>query len=202
MSILSSSVYARTLGIYGHTFTISEPDFLEHVKTKLVAMQADGTLKEHQEILVKRVRAKVARPDPVRGVIRATEPRTFTYDPSITLPQDLKGHQGRVFYKAGTRINPLDYFPLSSGGISKELVFFDGDDEEQKEWVHKQLQDKSKFLKPILVNGAPLELSKEWQTQVYFDQQGVLIRKFGIKQVPATVKQSNKLLVIKEMVIK
>jgi len=34
-----------------------------------------------------------------------------------------------------------------------------------------------------------LALTRQWKRQVYFDQSGHLVRRFGIKQVPALVSQ-------------
>ena len=190
------SVCAKDLGVYGQTFAISEPDLLKHILTKLRGMQQDGSLLEHQQSIAQKVRRGIERPASVKGISRARKDRVFTFDPSITISQDLSDHQGRVFHKAGTKINPLDEVSLSS-----ELVFFDSDDEEQKQWVHQRLQKTELPKKLILVNGAPLELSKEWQTPVYFDQRGVLTAKLGIKQVPAVVKQRGKVLQITEVEI-
>jgi conjugal transfer pilus assembly protein TraW len=44
-------------------------------------------------------------------------------------------------------------------------------------------------VKPILVAGEPLALTRQWKRQVYFDQSGHLVTRFGIKQVPALVSQ-------------
>ena len=54
-------------------------------------------------------------------------------------------------------------------------------------------------VKPILVAGSYLDLMKAWQLSVYFDQQGVLTRKFGITQVPALVSQEGMRLRIDEL---
>jgi conjugal transfer pilus assembly protein TraW len=55
-------------------------------------------------------------------------------------------------------------------------------------------------LKPILVGGSYLDLMKTWRTPVYYDQQGVLTRRLGIKQVPAIVSQEGQRLRIDELV--
>jgi conjugal transfer pilus assembly protein TraW len=41
---------------------------------------------------------------------------------------------------------------------------------------------------------------KAWRTPVYYDQQGVLTRRLGIKQVPAIVSQEGQRLRIDELV--
>ena len=53
--------------------------------------------------------------------------------------------------------------------------------------------------KIIFVKGAPLKIMKEIGLTVYFDQQGVICQKFGIKQVTALISQKDDLLLIQEM---
>jgi carboxypeptidase Taq len=60
---------------------------------------------------------------------------------------------------------------------------------------------EAKNSKIILVNGSPQDLMKANSIRFYFDQQGVLVQKFGIKQVPATVSQHGSKLLIKEIFI-
>ena len=56
--------------------------------------------------------------------------------------------------------------------------------------------------KLILVKGAPLELMKSRQRRFYFDQGGTLVKRFGIRAVPASVEQQGRVLVITEEVVK
>ena len=54
-------------------------------------------------------------------------------------------------------------------------------------------------VKPILTAGSYLDLMKSWRVPVYYDQQGVLVRRFGITQVPALVSQEGMRLRIDEL---
>ena len=56
--------------------------------------------------------------------------------------------------------------------------------------------------KLILVKGAPLELMKARQRRFYFDQGGTLVKRFGIRAVPASVEQQGRVLVITEQAVK
>ena len=51
------------------------------------------------------------------------------------------------------------------------------------------------------MKGAPLELMKARQRRFYFDQGGKLTQKFGIKAVPARVRQSGRMLEISEIAL-
>lgn len=188
----------KDLGVYGETFPIEEKNLLEAIKTKLQALAASGKLEEHQRIIVKKAKEQLNRPPvPMNWKIhKTTEPRSFDWDPTITVPYDLKDHEGRVFHRKGTKVNPLD-----THSFRCPFLFVDGDDPEQVAWAIKQHQLAEVSHKPkiILVQGAPLKLSEKLNLPIYFDQSGVLVKKFGIGQVPARVAQKEKVLIVDEV---
>jgi len=51
----------------------------------------------------------------------------------------------------------------------------------------------------ILTGGSYLDLMRRWKRPVYYDQQGQLVEKFGIRHVPALVSQEGKRLRIDEI---
>ncbi len=137
----------------------------------------------------KRIEASIKRPKPVEGIKNAETYQSRLYDPTITVSQDLKDHQGNVFARKGEKINPLDY-----RSFGKPFLFINGDEPKQVAWALKQ---KGKI---VLIQGAPLELEKQHQITFFFDQGGVLTKKFGITQVPSRVSQQEKGLLIEEIV--
>lgn len=184
---------ARDFGVRGTISPIEEQDPIVLIQSKLKRMEGKGDLKRHQKALQEKTRAVVERPHPVEGVSKAQEFRVFYYDPTFVVREDITDHQGRVIHKKGTKINPLETVSLS-----EDLLFFDGDDPEQKEWAQRTLakslgtqEDKTPLVKLILVKGAPLALAEEWKVPVYFDQGGLLVKKLGIRHVPARVSQED-----------
>lgn len=190
------TVEAKDFGTYGETFPIQEKSLLGVIMNKLEALSESGKLEEHQKAIVAKTKERFYRPDPVLEVKTTTEPRAFTYDPSITVPYDLRDHKGQVFHQKGTKVNPLD-----TNQLRCPLLFVDGDDETQVAWAIGQHKASGSAHKPkiILVKGAPLEMSDKLQLPIYFDQSGTLVKKLGIAQVPARVSQKKKLLLIEEM---
>ena len=184
------------LGVYGETFPIEEKSLLEVIRAKLQALSTSGKLEEHQKIILRKAKEQLNRPPPVKNIHRTTTPRSFDWDPSITVPYDLKDHKGQVFHRKGTKVNPLDTHPFRC-----PFLFVDGDDPEQVAWAIKQHQAARSLHKPkiILVQGAPFELSKKLNLPIYFDQSGVLVKKFGIAQVPARVSQKERALIVDEV---
>lgn len=184
---------AKDLGTFGEVFEVEEADLLEVIQAKLKNLEASGGLKEHQEKIAARSKQAIERPQAVAGVTHTTKPRTFTYDPSITLASDITDHEGRVFAKKGEHINPLNY-----RSMTKPLLFIDGDQSDHLTWAFGQLKQYPQA-KVILVKGAPLQIMRDMGIQVYFDQYGKITNKLGIVQVPAKVTQAGNFLQIEEV---
>ncbi len=189
---LPNAAQARDYGQRGAIFPIIERDLLEQINSKLLAMEASGETARLNEKLKTRTIARVNRPEPVAGLARAYEARSWHFDPTITLAADIRGAKGELIHAAGTMVNPLDSVPLRA-----ELLFLDGDDPDQLAWALKQGANA----KLILVRGAPLELMKARQRRFYFDQGGKLTEKFGIRAVPARVRQQGRVLEVSEIAL-
>ena len=180
----------KDYGVVGNTFEILEDDLLEVIEKRLKKLEEEGNLQNNQNKIAAGIQEKIKRPKPVEGVQHTIKARSFTYDPSITVPYDLKNHQGKVFQKKGTKVNPLDYKSLT-----KLLLFIDGDDGPQVEWATAQ-QPAAQI---ILTSGSPFEVMEKINRPIYFDQEGALTKKLGILQVPAKVTQEEKYLLIEEI---
>ena len=183
---------ARDYGQRGTVFPVIERDLLEQIHSRLTQMERSGETARLNNELKRRTIARVNRPDPVSGIVRASEARRLSFDPTITLAADIRGAKGELIHAAGTRVNPLDSVQLRA-----DLLFLDGDDPDQLAWALKQDANA----KLILVKGAPLELMKARQRRFYFDQGGKLTAKFGIRSVPARVRQDGRLLEVSEIAL-
>ena len=188
-----AEVLARDYGQRGTVFPVIERDLLEQIHSRLTQMERSGETARLNEDLKRRTIARVNRPDPVAGIVRASEARRWQFDPTITLAADIRGAKGELIHAAGTRVNPLDSVQLRA-----ELLFLDGDDPDQLAWALKQDANA----KLILVKGAPLELMKARQRRFYFDQGGNLVKHFGIQAVPATVEQQGRVLIVTEQPVR
>lgn len=182
------------MGVVGKIYPIKETDLLELIQNRLVIMQQNGDWQKLQDQAKARVAKQIDRPQAISNIHRTVIAKSWRYDPSILVPYDLKDTDGNVFAKAGTRINPLSFTKLHTA-----LVFYDGDDKEQVEWVkqiNKKYDGKTKL---ILVNGSIIEQEKTFHQPIYFDQQGRLTTTFHITQVPSVVYQDGMELVIAEV---
>lgn len=191
--ILTSSIHAKHLGTFGDTFAIVEPDLLEQITAKLDKLQQHGTIAQQQQIIQQKTIAAINRPSKVAGLTSTTAPRVFLYNPAIRVPRDLMDHKNQVFATKGTIINPL-----TSHSLTKPIILIDGDDAAQVDWSLKSNPANSKI---ILVNGAPLKLTSIHQRTFYFDQSGRIVKKFGIKQIPARITQQHQMLQVEEILL-
>jgi conjugal transfer pilus assembly protein TraW len=186
-------VAAQDLGVRGPLFEIEEPSLFEVIAEKYRALEASGEAARMKEQLRERTLAQVHRPKPVEGIGHTEEPRSWRFDPSITLARDIVLPDGRTLGRQGGTINPLDYTPMI-----QSLLFFDGDDEDQRAWA-RDLTLGDPRINPILVNGPVIDLSRDWKRQLFFDQGGMLTTRFGITQVPARVTRDGDHLLIEEV---
>lgn len=189
--------FGKDKGVYGELFEIEENDLLEEITRKLKQLEASGELKGVQNGIQKRIVKNIEEPVGIEGIIKTEKAREFEFDPTIEVTEDLRDQKGRIFARKGDKHNALDYITYS-----KTLLFIDGSDEKQIEWLKLKFL-KHKNVKVILVRGAPLKLQERLKMPVYFDQFGIITKRLGIKQVPAIVWQEKgkKVLTIREELV-
>lgn len=191
----STPATAGDLGVIGTTFEISEQDILSFISARLKQVEAEGRIDEMNRQFAAKVRAKVERPTPA-NIRTTTQPRSWLYDPTIVVDRDYSDHRGRVFARAGQRINPIERLP----DFDRLLVFIDGDDERQVNWALGQSEAHGEHrTKIILTNGAPMELMRNRRRQFFFDQEARLVTHFNIQQVPATVAKEGTQMRVSEV---
>ncbi len=188
---------ATNLGTIGPTYPVAEKNLLDVIMARLRAKEASGELKRHEQEARDRAAYAVNNPRPVDGLRRARAARTFYFDPTFTLQSNVVDSTGAVLFPAGTRKNPLEVVSLS-----KHLLFFDARDPGQVARARELIEHYEGKVKPILVGGSYLDLMKRWNKPVFYDQDGTLVRKFGIAAVPAIVSQEGQRLRIDEVPVR
>ena len=188
---------ATNLGTIGPTYPVAEKNLLDVIMARLRAKEASGELKRHELEARDRAAYAVNNPRPVDGLRRAQAARTFYFDPTFTLQSNVVDGTGAILFPAGTRKNPLEVVSLS-----KHLLFFDARDPGQVARARELIEHYQGKVKPILVGGSYLDLMKRWNKPVFYDQDGTLVRKFGIAAVPAIVSQEGQRLRIDEVPVR
>lgn len=192
----ASWAYATDLGVIGPSYEISEPHLLKMIEQRLREKERTGELQRLEKEAKARGVDAVTNPQPVAGIRTTQVAQTFYMDPSFTLDRNILDAQGRLLFPAGTRKNPLEIVSLS-----KHLLFFDARDGRQVSRARELMATYQGRVKPILTGGSYLDLMKSWRIPVYYDQQGLLTRRFSIHQVPALVSQEGQRLRIDELEI-
>ncbi len=188
---------AANLGTIGPTYPVAEKNLLDVIMARLRAKEASGELKRHEQEARDRAAYAVNNPRPVDGLRRAQAARTFYFDPTFKLQSNVVDGTGAILFPAGTRKNPLEVVSLS-----KHLLFFDARDPGQVARARELIEHYQGKVKPILVGGSYLDLMKRWNKPVFYDQDGTLVRKFGIAAVPAIVSQEGQRLRIDEVPVR
>jgi conjugal transfer pilus assembly protein TraW len=169
---------------------------LEEIEALLREKERSGELARLAEEGRQRSMQSAESPIAVAGMEPATVARTWYWDPSYRVPQTYSTPDGQVFARAGDVFNPLEFL-----NFSKRLVFIDGRSEAQVQWAKDVLRSKGLPVKIILVAGRPLELGRQWHSPVYFDQGGAIVRRLGLRRVPAVVSQEGKRLRVDEVAL-
>ncbi|WP_434670916.1 type-F conjugative transfer system protein TraW (plasmid) [Klebsiella sp. B345] len=179
--LLSPLTQAADLGTWGDLWPVREQDMLELITQRLQGLQQSGQWDKTMGEFKQRVIENSQRPAPVEGLHRAEKYAQSWFDPSIRLTEDLKDSEGRVFAHQGELINPLKTVPFM-----QTLYFINGDDPDQIAWMKRQVPE-TLMSKIILVRGSVPDTSAALDSRIYFDQNGVLSKRFGLTSVPARI---------------
>lgn len=175
-------------GTRGHTFQIKERSLLDAIEEKLKVAQENGTIKNLQKKFQDKVKQKISRPTTISDIYHVANSRERIFDPTYTQQSDVKDYLGRIIVSKGTTVNPLDH-----AAWGEPLLFIDGEELSHINWA---LGQEGKI---ILVKGVPLELEKKYHRWFYFDQAGLLSRRFAITVVPTRITQDGRVLKIEEI---
>jgi conjugal transfer pilus assembly protein TraW len=194
LTVIPGLSLGSDLGVVGQTYEIAERDLIEVMKDKFRRMEKTGELAKVQDNYKKLVLDAVEKPKPVPGIKNTETAHTYFVDPTWTLDRNVVDEKGNLLFPSGTKVNPLDYAPLT-----QQLLFFDQRERLQVAFAKRFIEQSSSRVKPILVGGEPLKLMRLWKREVFYDQGGVLSRKFLLKHSPAIVSQDGKRLRIDEI---
>lgn len=190
--------HAEDLGVKASTY-LPDPDGRDELRDAVRQRQQSGALdqfwRHYRDQVVNAIRHPA--PLPIRTEYRAT---SEFHPVSFTMPNDFVDQNGKIVAHKGQVIEPLAILPLTSA-----LVFIDGRDQQQVDWVLRLGQ--SSRVKVILIGGSAIELREKYKDSpwvagqgvpFYLDQRSMIInslqRLYGInlESVPATLRQEGK----------
>lgn len=183
-----------SLGVYGSTYAVAERDLIEEMQERMSKVDWDAKKKAAINNFWKRQKFEDV------GVAR--EDRTFEFDPTITVNEDVMGSEGEVIAAAGTAYNPLDYVPFTY-----RLVIFDGTSESQLRLLRDKMpgwvaEGKNVVLLTTQVNrddgwGSLARLEDEFKRPVYLLTPDVK-NSFRIRNAPSSVIAEGKKFLVTE----
>ena len=185
-------VQAKDFGVYGKLFPIAEPDFLEQIIARFRALEENGQWDAMKGKMQDRTREYIERPRASGFLSAAEEYRAFQFDPSISVDRDLSDDNGQVFASAGSKINPLNY-----SAFSKRIIVIDGDKQDQVDFALSEGNELDTLI--VLASGAPLDLMRSHGRRFWFDQQGVIVKRFGIERLPSVISRDDPFMLIEEV---
>src|SRR5437867_7785714 len=80
---------AEDLGTVGETYAIAEPHLLNYIEQTLRGKEKSGELAKLEEQAKSRVIESIKNPKPLAGIGRTKTARTFYFDPSIKVEQNI-----------------------------------------------------------------------------------------------------------------
>ena len=190
----TNSARANDLGRLGKVYPIIEEDLIVVIQRRLAKMEKSGELEKKYKEGSENVKKYLERP-PGISLPRAQEYKAKTYDPTYTLPYDVFDIEGKIIYKAGITVNPLDYQPMI-----EQLCFVNGDDADQVKWLLKYCKDPALSV-PVLVQGNLMDLMRKSKVRLYFDQSGWYVKRLQIEALPTVVRQSGRVLYVEQFPI-
>lgn len=113
---------------------------------------------------------------------RAEKKRVYYIDPTYTVSEDIKDHNGAVVVRAGETYNPLDMVSVG------KYIFINGNRPEEVEMALK-----GNYRQIILVSGDALKLAKKHQVR-FFHADDQIMRVFRIERLPLTIEQEGRLI--------
>jgi conjugal transfer pilus assembly protein TraW len=172
--------------VVGKTYPIVEKDAINELQDKASSLNWN----KYRASLRKKLESY--RPPDWINLPHSREDHEYTTTIIHTLDFDITDKEGNVIYPAGYRFNPLEYISLPFG-----MVFIDGNDEGQVNWV-KGYIDKHPLTRILIVDGPVFEVMDRLNRRVYYAG-GRIIEKLQVRAVPSIVMQEGSLLRIKQL---
>jgi conjugal transfer pilus assembly protein TraW len=191
-AVCGGMAQAKDFGVYGKLFPITEPDFLEQILSRFRTMEGNGEWDAMKGEMQERTREYIERPTASGFLSPAEEYRAFRFDPSISVDRDLADDNGQVFAAAGSTVNPLAY-----SSFNKRIVVIDGDKQDQVEYALSKGNELDTLI--VLASGAPLDLMRSHGRRFWFDQQGVIVKRFGLERLPSVITRDDPFMLIEEI---
>jgi conjugal transfer pilus assembly protein TraW len=151
-----------SLGTFGNTYPIREPDALVELKQEIKKVDVEKLRKELE------TKFRNYKPSDWHNLTPATKPYSYYVDMTYTLDTDIpqvndQGEITGILYPKGFRFNPLEYMPADP----PPLIIFNGENKKEKEWVKYYYKNQFNVMF-LITKGNFAKLSEEIGRPVYY----------------------------------
>lgn len=187
----SLNAKAKDMGVIAKTYPIKEQNIITVMKNKMAEKTQSGEIQKKMNLLKKRTKRYVNRPKGIK-LPDAIKYNAERVDVRYELDKNIIDNNGKILYRKGKIINPLEIYPMSFG-----LCFIDGDKKKHVEFAKKRCYPKERI---VLVNGDYAKVAQQLNIRVYFDQRSYLTQRFNLQRLPTVIRQSGNYMVKEEFV--
>ncbi len=188
---LSIPVTAKTIGTFGATYAIAEPDALAEIMER--AKKADWSKYFNKELYTKKILEHERSFEYV--LPKAKVPSVRMVDMTYTLTFDIRDINGKVVYPKGFTFKPSQYMPMPYS-----IVVIDGSDKAQVRWL-KSSGYGTKVAAMVLTTGGETEkLMKDLKRPVYVADHRI-VERFQVRAVPSVIVQKGLDMEVTEIVV-
>ena len=164
--------FSADLGIYGKVWDIKEIDLKQLIAEELHEVdvkQIQVTYKNQAEHFGENLTPNL--------LPNSDQTKTIYVDPSISLSKNIVIN-GKILYKKGSFVNPLTVIRPSDN-----MLFFDGDNQDQLNFALHALKVEPYRLMLVMTKGNPIQLANKIHRPIYYATQGIISR-FHITKIP------------------
>jgi len=182
--LVSAAALAGKPVFVGNTYPIAEPDVLAEIQQQA----ATKDWKKWMRRAPADYSAFSSMPLP-----RATRSQSYLFDPTYTLPHDIKDATGKILFPAGMRVNV--YERIKAPG--RYIVI--GPEPQDFAWLAEVAKPGPRD-KVLLAGGNTLNVRQQRGVKVFqLDER--FIERFGLRAVPSIVQQEGKQLRVSEYLL-
>jgi conjugal transfer pilus assembly protein TraW len=197
MSISASNIFAGNivLGKFGATYRIAEKNALIEIQERAAKIDWAKTFSSNYWD----TRVMDYKPDGLISLPRAAASRSFLVNMSEPLIMDIpkvdgQGRISGILYPAGYVVNPLEYIQFQY-----KMVFINGDDPKQIEWLKKSGYSKDIMTIVLLTDGSYIRASQALGNIPVFYAYGFMVKKLKLRAVPSIAVQEGRFMKVIEV---
>lgn len=193
--LISISILVAKPIFVGKTYEFAEKDTLVEIQDYI--KNNKNKLQEKQKEVIKQAKNKLDNlsPNLSKKIPSAKVSKTYQISSNHTTEFDIKAPDGRVLYPKGFTYNVLDFIQ-----IPYNIVFIDGNDTKELQWLKKSKYLGNAGSRILITNGKYKDVSKSLNTHIFFATDRI-IERFSIKVTPTIAKQEKNKMILHEVCI-